>query len=263
MPRVIPAFLALVTISLGDTIGPIFATLLEPGRSPSLSDPALSIVWAAMLLLPAAIVFLTAPRRAVREEVERGWRNVRWRIARLSVTGVPLLGLGTSLLFGARPSIEAVIDPRIPGASSALLLLPFFLGWGFAAGVWYRLENRREQVPESPFRSLRRELRPALLVLSISVTIAAFADLSWLFPEIREVLHLHPIASVGGIVFAITAMMLTVDPQSVRLEQRRSAGLASINGVPLEPLERTLEIGRKLIERRVDETVAAIRKLRE
>ena len=63
--------------------------------------------------------------------------------------------------------------------------------------------------------------------------------------------------------FAITAMMLTVDPTSVRLEQRRIAGRASINGVDIEPLDRTLEIGRRLIERRVDETVAAIRKTRE
>lgn len=58
--------------------------------------------------------------------------------------------------------------------------------------------------------------------------------------------------------FAITSMMMLVDPESVRYEQRRDAGLASINGVPLDPLDRTVEIGRQLLQRRVDEAVAAI-----
>ncbi|MEM6704067.1 MAG: creatininase family protein [Acidobacteriota bacterium] len=62
--------------------------------------------------------------------------------------------------------------------------------------------------------------------------------------------------------FAITAMMIAVDPEAVRFDQRVAAGKASINGVSLEPLEKTREMGRRLIERRVEETVTAIRKAR-
>ena len=60
--------------------------------------------------------------------------------------------------------------------------------------------------------------------------------------------------------FAITAMMMAVDPEPVRFSQRVDARKASINGVSLEPLEKTREVGRKLLARRVEETVAAIRR---
>lgn len=60
--------------------------------------------------------------------------------------------------------------------------------------------------------------------------------------------------------FAITAIMSTVDPASVRFKQRVAAKKASINGVPLEPLDKTVEWGKKIVDYRADATVAAIRK---
>lgn len=60
--------------------------------------------------------------------------------------------------------------------------------------------------------------------------------------------------------FAIAAVMMTVDPTTVRMQQRMAAGKFSINGVPLEPAEKTIEWGRKIVAFRADTTVKAIRK---
>ena len=57
----------------------------------------------------------------------------------------------------------------------------------------------------------------------------------------------------------VTAMMMVTDPAQVRYEQRVEAGLASINGVPLTPLEDTIELGRKMVEFRAEYTANAIR----
>ena len=57
----------------------------------------------------------------------------------------------------------------------------------------------------------------------------------------------------------LTAMQMTVDPESVRYEQRVKAGKASINGQSIADLEATLEIGNKLMQFRVDKTVKALR----
>ncbi|WP_420634427.1 creatininase family protein [Candidatus Palauibacter sp.] len=59
--------------------------------------------------------------------------------------------------------------------------------------------------------------------------------------------------------FGITSLMMTVDPTVVRYEQRVKAGLAKINGVPIAPKEKTIEIGRKLQAYRTALTVEKIR----
>jgi hypothetical protein len=51
--------------------------------------------------------------------------------------------------------------------------------------------------------------------------------------------------------------MLT-DPAMVRYEQRVAAGLATINGLSIEPMEETIAMGEKLLGYRVDRTVEAI-----
>lgn len=60
--------------------------------------------------------------------------------------------------------------------------------------------------------------------------------------------------------FAITAIMLTVDPNSARHAERVRAGKASINGVSIDPLEKAQEWGRKIVEYRATATVNAIQK---
>jgi len=60
--------------------------------------------------------------------------------------------------------------------------------------------------------------------------------------------------------FAITAIMMTVDPASVRMKQRVAANKFRINGVDLAPAEKTIEWGKKIVDFRAVETVKAIRK---
>ncbi len=57
----------------------------------------------------------------------------------------------------------------------------------------------------------------------------------------------------------ITSLMMVTDPTSVRYEQRVKAGKATINGASIAPKERTIELGRKLMDYRAEQTVKAIR----
>ncbi len=60
-------------------------------------------------------------------------------------------------------------------------------------------------------------------------------------------------------LYWLTAMQMSVDPESVRYDQRVWAGLASINGVSITPKEETVEVGRKLLEYRIAKTSEVIR----
>jgi creatinine amidohydrolase len=60
--------------------------------------------------------------------------------------------------------------------------------------------------------------------------------------------------------YSIDALMALHDPTSIRIEQRKKANRATINGVSLLPIEKTLEIGRKIVELRTKLTVDAISK---
>jgi creatinine amidohydrolase len=56
-----------------------------------------------------------------------------------------------------------------------------------------------------------------------------------------------------------SAIMMAVDPSTVRMEQRMVKGLFSINGVELAPTERTIELGWDLVEYQANVTANAIR----
>jgi creatinine amidohydrolase/Fe(II)-dependent formamide hydrolase-like protein len=60
--------------------------------------------------------------------------------------------------------------------------------------------------------------------------------------------------------FAITAIMMTVDPATVRMKQRMAADRFRINGVELAPAEKTIAWGRRIVDFRAEATVKAIRK---
>jgi creatinine amidohydrolase/Fe(II)-dependent formamide hydrolase-like protein len=60
--------------------------------------------------------------------------------------------------------------------------------------------------------------------------------------------------------FEIEAQMFIVDPTTIRMKERIAAGKFKINGVDLEPVEKTAEWGRKIVNYRAEQTVAAIRK---
>ena len=57
-----------------------------------------------------------------------------------------------------------------------------------------------------------------------------------------------------------SSIVAVTSPRHIRARQRIEAGLYSINGVELGPIERTVEIGRRLIEYRTAITARAIRK---
>jgi creatinine amidohydrolase/Fe(II)-dependent formamide hydrolase-like protein len=56
-----------------------------------------------------------------------------------------------------------------------------------------------------------------------------------------------------------SSIIATTDPERIRVEQRRARGLLSINGVSLDPIERTIENGRRLVQYRAEITARAIR----
>lgn len=58
----------------------------------------------------------------------------------------------------------------------------------------------------------------------------------------------------------VTAMMMVTDPEQVRHAQRLDAGLASINGVSIANREKTIELGRQMIEFRAALTAAAVKR---
>ena len=60
--------------------------------------------------------------------------------------------------------------------------------------------------------------------------------------------------------YGIDALMMLHDPQTVRLEARKKAGKTTINGADLLPLDKTLAMGRRIVELRANLTVEAIRK---
>lgn len=62
--------------------------------------------------------------------------------------------------------------------------------------------------------------------------------------------------------FAITAIMMTVDPNAVRMKERGAAGKFSINGIDLAPAPKTIEWGKRIIEYRANATVKAIQQAR-
>ena len=60
--------------------------------------------------------------------------------------------------------------------------------------------------------------------------------------------------------YGIDALMALYSPTTIRIEQRKKANKATINGVNLLPIEKTLEMGKKIVELRTKLTVDAITK---
>jgi creatinine amidohydrolase len=61
--------------------------------------------------------------------------------------------------------------------------------------------------------------------------------------------------------YDLTATIMTVDPEMVRMKERIKAGKFSINGVQLAPAEKTIKIGKEVVEFRAQKTVEAIEKV--
>ena len=61
--------------------------------------------------------------------------------------------------------------------------------------------------------------------------------------------------------YGLTAVLMAADPTLVRLQERVAAGKTTINGVSILPKEKTVEMGRKIVEFRANAAVEAIRKV--
>jgi creatinine amidohydrolase len=77
----------------------------------------------------------------------------------------------------------------------------------------------------------------------------AAANLGW--KEVPEGHHDDP---------TISTLIMTVDPNAVRIKQRIAKNKASINGIPLAPVEQAVAWGKKLVDYRAQVTVDAIKK---
>lgn len=60
----------------------------------------------------------------------------------------------------------------------------------------------------------------------------------------------------------LSAMQAAVDPETVRYEQRVQTGRASINGVSMVPLGRTISVGEELLRWRIEKTAGVIEERR-
>lgn len=57
-----------------------------------------------------------------------------------------------------------------------------------------------------------------------------------------------------------TSIVMAVDPKGVRLKERTEARQLTVNGVNLEPIPKTIENGKKILQMQTDQTVKAIQK---
>lgn len=80
---------------------------------------------------------------------------------------------------------------------------------------------------------------------------ARFAEQALGWKQVDEGHHDDPV---------ISSIMMTVDPETVRIRQRIAKNKASINGIPLAPIEQAVAAGKRIVDYRADVTVAAIRK---
>jgi creatinine amidohydrolase/Fe(II)-dependent formamide hydrolase-like protein len=58
----------------------------------------------------------------------------------------------------------------------------------------------------------------------------------------------------------ITAIIMTVNPDHVRMKQRAAKGLTKTNSIELAPVTKAVEVGRAIVNRRAEITVDAIKK---
>ena len=81
------------------------------------------------------------------------------------------------------------------------------------------------------------------------------------FPGMRKWLETQGIHQVDEGIhdsYGMTSIMMTVDPNTVRMKQRLAKGLFSINGVDLSPSDKTIAMGKRVIDWKAGITARAI-----
>ena len=83
------------------------------------------------------------------------------------------------------------------------------------------------------------------------------------FPGLREWFETQGINQVDEGIhdsYGMASIMMTVDPNTVRMKQRLAKGLFSINGVDLSPANKTIAMGKMAVDWKAGITVRAIEK---
>ena len=79
----------------------------------------------------------------------------------------------------------------------------------------------------------------------------------------KEVLGIHEEMEGLHDDYYISSIVMNVDLNAVRTDERIRSGKFIINGVKLGPIQKTLTNGRKIIRFRTEATIEAIRKIME
>jgi creatinine amidohydrolase/Fe(II)-dependent formamide hydrolase-like protein len=58
-----------------------------------------------------------------------------------------------------------------------------------------------------------------------------------------------------------TSILMALDPTALRLKERTEAKQLTVNGINLEPIEKTIQNGKTILEMQTDQTVKAIQKV--
>lgn len=124
-------------------------------------------------------------------------------------------------------------------------------------GVWRMIDSARRQPARHGAVSERLNAR---WTGARAHYIAGFCDYNGLLKYVNEGLRIVEPTSDGVHDFCwITAVQMVTDPSTVRYEERVAAGKAMVNGVSIADLDKTVEVGEKLMQWRVGKTVALIR----
>ena len=124
--------------------------------------------------------------------------------------------------------------------------------------------NRRGM--EAVAKELNESWRPENTTTRVHHIAEYYSEDIWSYDYLKEIGVLQEpdvkSASRAGIHddYHYSSIMMTVDPTSVRMEQRRARDLFTINGVSLDPAEKAIANGKKLVDYRARITVMAIEK---
>lgn len=90
--------------------------------------------------------------------------------------------------------------------------------------------------------------------------IAEYYDRTAVGNYVKTTLGINEIRGGFGDNYYNTSVLLALSPESVRLQERSEAKQLTVNGVDLQPLQKTIENGNVILQMQTDQTVKAIQK---
>lgn len=90
--------------------------------------------------------------------------------------------------------------------------------------------------------------------------IAEYYDRTAVGNYVKTTLGINETRGRFGDNYYNTSILMAVSPESARLQERVEAKQLTVNGIHLEPIENTIENGKKILQIQTDQTVEAIRK---